>query len=220
MPLLLCLLTPARVVAEVESDQVPVATPAQIAQWVLQLDDNRYAIRNNAQQELQHVGAPALQAVSQEAQTGSLESSTRALNIMLAWSESADHELQIATLEKLIELPNRPIEASLAAELLADARQLAALKEFTSLGGRYQADPVVRMIGRAIALQVILDSEWKGGLDGLKHLAAVHHATTVSFYFAPISEGVLEYLETIPNLRRIEFFGTAVSAEMVKELSS
>jgi len=195
------------------------ASPAQVAEWIVQLDADLFSVRKSAQQELENAGLQALEAVAKEALSGSLESSTRALNVMLAWTESTDYELQIAALEKLGTLPNRPIVSSLAAKLLADAHEQAALKAFLELGGRYEGDRLTRVINRTVAIQVIVDSDWKGGLEGLEHLAAMHRATAVSFYFAPVDEGVLDYLVRMPNLRRIEFFGTKVSKETLEELA-
>jgi len=192
--------------------------PAQITEWITQLDDDLYALRKSAQQGLENLGQPALEAIAEEARTGSLESSTRALNIMLSWTESPDHELQIAALEKLVTLPNRPIESGLAAELLADAHEQYALKAFTKLGGRYQRERLMRMIHHRPALQVIVDSDWHGELEGLEYLATMRSATDVSFYEAPVGDRALEYLVRMPNLRRIEFFGTKVSKETLQEL--
>ncbi len=193
----------------------------KIAAWVVQLDDDLYATRKKAQQNLELAGLQAMKAVAEEARSGSLESSTRALNIMLAWSESADHPLQIASLENLVTLPNRPIEAGLAAELLADAREQAALVAFTALGGRHEIDRLVRQLpfqNRLPHLQAIIDARWKGELEGLKHLAAMRRVSTVSFYSAPLDQHALAYLTKIPNLQRIEFFGTTFPADAIADL--
>ena len=192
----------------------------KVAAWVVELDDDLYATRHSAQQRLEQTGLPALMAVAEEARTGSLESSTRALNIMLAWSESPDHQLQIATLEQLVTLPNRPIEAGLATELLADAREQAALKAITDLGGKYALDQQVRSVFNQRTLQVTIDSHWKGDYEGLKHLTAVRSATTISFHSAPIDDRVVEYLVDLPTVLRLEFYGTPrlISAEAEERL--
>jgi len=214
LTLLICSL----VVGVADADEEP-ASPEQIAEWIVQLDDDLFSIRKSAQQGLESSGLQALESVAKEARSGSLESSTRALNVMLAWTESSDHNLQIAALEKLVQLPNRPVESGLATKLLADAHEQVALKAFTELGGRYEGDRLTRIINQSIAIQVIVDSDWKGGTEGLEHLAAMHHATAASFYFAPVGDEVLEYLVRMPNLRRIEFFGTKISEETQKKLA-
>jgi len=218
--LILMLLVCCTTVNRVDAEETPV-DPAQIDEWIVQLDDDLYSVRKSAQQGLESAGQQALEAIAKEAQSGSLESSTRALNVMLAWTESKDHELQIAALEKLVSLPNRPIESGLAAELLADAYEQHALKSLVALGGRFEADLQVRaapVITRLPNLHLIVDSKWKGELDGLKHLAAVHRATTISFYFAPLDDGVLEYLTNLPNVLRIEFYGTPISEAVAEQL--
>jgi len=216
LALLICCLTVGLASAEEKT-----VDPAQITEWIAQLDDDLYALRKSAQQGLENLGQPALKAIAEEARTGSLESSTRALNIMLSWTESPDHELQIATLEKLVTLPNRPIESGLAAELLADAHEQYALKALVALGGSFKADTQVRaapVVKGLRNLQLITDENWKGELDGLKHLAAVPRATTISFYFAPLEDGVLEHLTNLPHLKRLEFYGTPLSEAATQQL--
>ncbi len=198
-----------------KTDQKAVA-PAQIAEWIIQLDDDLYDNRKNAQEGLENSGQQALEATFEEARIGSLESSTRALNIILSWTESSDPELQIAALEKLVTLPNRPIESGLAAELLADAHELEALEAFANLGGKHTNLPYL-IENRLPALHLKIDLSWQGELEGLKHLPAIRRAMIVSFRSVPIDDEVFEYLENLPNLRRIELIGTKITEEMVEK---
>ncbi len=195
------------------------ASPEQIARWTEELDDNRFDTRENAQLELEHAGAVALDEVAQAAHTGSLESSTRALNILLTWAESRDHELRIAALERIMKLSQRPTEAQLAGEILADAREEAALAKIVELGGQYTADPqlgavILNVGGRPVrSVQIVIGSHWKGGVEGLKHLHEVRRVTTLSLHSAPLGDEIVPALVDLPQLRRIELYG-------MKQLSS
>src|SRR5262245_22996532 len=99
--LIAVLLNVGQVVAdETAGPPAPQATAEQIADWVEDLDSNLFDDRERAQKNLTQSKTAALDAVAEAARTGSLECSTRAINILLAWSEAEDHELVLASLEK------------------------------------------------------------------------------------------------------------------------
>ena len=188
------------------------AQPAEeISAWVGELDSKLFATRERAQKHLTKSGEAAMAAVGQAARSGSLESSTRALNILLAWSEAEDSQLVVAALEQLAALENRPKEASLAKELLSDVRENLALEEFKKLGGIHQYDQ--RVHPRAVfmpgvkRIQVIVGQEWKGGVAGLKHLEKTTHVTRISFHSAPLDDEALAILEHLPQLDWVELYG-------------
>ncbi|NOY41365.1 MAG: PDZ domain-containing protein [Planctomycetes bacterium] len=186
------------------------ANEAGIQAWIAQLDDDLFDTREKAQEQLEQVGLAALEATAMESQNGSLESSTRAINILLSWSESVDRTLRVAALEKLLSLPNRPKEAKIASALLADAREEEALEAIVALGGYHNIQPHSQLRTNRLRLppQVVIGSKWKGGVAGLKHLAAVRHAATISFHSAPVDDSVIEPLLDLKWVRRFEFYGT------------
>jgi len=197
--------------------------PPPIQRWIAQLDDDQYATREQAQLHLEHTGLAALDAVADAAHNGSLERATRAINILLSWSESRDSALQIAALEKLAALPNRS-EAEMASQMLANVREQAALEAITALGGHYMLDPQARGVfqqqqrRQQPPLQIIIGLQWKGGVEGLKHLSAIRRATTVSLHSARLGDEALEPLAKLPHVRRIELYGTDISSAAIKKL--
>lgn len=203
----------------------PQATPQQVEQWVAELDHNLFDVRERAQLSLEGAGTAALIAVAEEAQTGSLESSTRALNVLLAWAEGEDHALRIAALERIVKLPQRPTEAQLASEILADAREEAALAKIVELGGLHTIDPqyggafIVNQNGRPVGpVQVILGAHWKGGVEGLKHLKEVRRITTLSLHSSPLGDDAIDPLLGLEHLKRIELYGSKISNDGVAKL--
>jgi len=46
----------------------------------------------------------------------------------------------------------------------------------------------------------------------------VPRATTISFYFIPLEDGVLEHLKHLPHVKRLEFYGTSISEEAAQQL--
>ncbi len=207
------------------AEKVEAATGEQVARWIVELDDNRYATRERAQFRLEKAGGDAVAEVAQSARTGSLESSTRALNILLAWSEGDDPALRMAALEQIAKLQHRPTEAGLAGRILADAREQAALARIVELGGRHniaqqmRGARVVRLGGRIEQpLQVTIGSHWKGDLEGLKLLNQIPRVTVLSLHSAPLGDEVTPVLLDLPHLTRIELYGTKLSDTALKEL--
>lgn len=194
----------------------PETSSGEIASAIRGLDDDRYAVRQASQRQLTTTGLPALELTAQVASNGSLESSTRALNILWKWADSRDHELNRAALEKIAELANRPIEAAEAQRRLAVLREVVAIETIIKLGGRVDADRSFGLVaGDGAPLQVIVGKEWTGGVEGLKHVADVRRATTLSLWSAPLDDEALPELERLGNLRRIELYGLALDADLV-----
>jgi hypothetical protein len=199
--------------------EAPAIDPAQLAQWVRDLDDDRYAVREAAQKQLAAAGGSALDTVGDVAAGGSLESSTRAVSVLVGWADSKDNKLSLAALEQIAALANRPTEAAMAFERLAEVREAAALEAIKSLGGRFDYDRQFGMMGGPNApLQVIIGPQWKGGVDGLKHVAAVRSATTLSLHSAPLDDDAAAEIAAFTQLRRIELYGTDMSSEAVSKL--
>ena len=192
-----------------------VAEPQQIEQWAIELDDDRFDTRQRAQQQLERAGKPAITAVAGVAESGSLESATRAVNILLQWSEAKEQGLRIASLEKLASLPNRPRESAMATRLLADVREQAAVQRLSNLGAKVSRDVQIPGAGH---LQVVIGPDWDGGSEGLKHLADVPHVTTISLHVAPLDDSAIDYLVKVPQVRRVELYGTDFSPEAVAKL--
>jgi len=197
---------------------------ADIKAWIAQLDGDLFATREKAQEQLEQAGLSALEAVAEESQEGSLESSTRAINILLYLSESEDRKIRVAALEKLSTLPGRPKEAKIALELLADVRELVALEAIEELGGYYVLLPRSRAdyVGR----QIVFGSKWKGGNAGLQHLSALQSSTSgvtrdtfLSFYSSSVDDSTLAAIPYNKSVRRLDFFGTRkVSKEAYEKL--
>jgi len=191
--------------------------PTTVGRLIKDLDANRYETRELAERQLSEAGLAALEAVSQSARSGSLETSTRALNILLAWSEGSDAQLRIAALERIATLSNRPKESEIASIILSEEREQAALQGIEELGGHYGNDMRYRGIS---SLRIIISKDWAGGPEGLKYLAEVRRATTICLHSAPLDERALEHLDNLTHVLRFEFYGTKISEAAVKEFDA
>jgi membrane-associated protease RseP (regulator of RpoE activity) len=142
------------------------------------------------------------------------------VSILLGWSQSADAALSLAALEQLAALTNRPAEAAMAADRLADVRERTAMEAIVELGGRVEYDRQVPVFtGTTPTLQVVIGPKWTGGVEGLDHLSAVRRATTVSFYSASVGgdEAAVE-ISKLTQMQRVEFYGTKISSEALAKL--
>ncbi|BBO32354.1 hypothetical protein PLANPX_1966 [Lacipirellula parvula] len=201
--------------AEPEPAAAPEAPP-EVAAAIKQLEGDQYAARQAAQRTLIAIGAPALEPTAQAAAKGGLETSTRAAHILWAWADSADQTLAIPALEKLATLAQRPVEAAEAQRRLADLREAAAIAAIKELGGFVEMDRTFAMMGAyGTPLQITLNKDWKGGAEGLKHIALIRNATTLSVHGAPLGDEALPELEKLANVKRMEFFGQKFTPELV-----
>lgn len=204
--------------ARSQKTAAPAVEPAQIEQWVRELDDDRYAVREAAQKQLAAAGAPALETVGGIAAAGSLESSTRAVSVLVGWADSTDSTLSLPALEKIAALQNRPIEAAMALERLAVVREAAAVEAIKSLGGRVEMASAAQMLaGPNMPQQVIIGPDWKGGVDGLKHVADLRHLHTLSLWGAPLDDAAVAELSKISNAQKIDLYGPSYSAEAIEK---
>lgn len=206
--------------AEPAAEAAPAPDP-RVAEAIKKLDDDRYAVRQAAQRELSEMGAPALELTAKTAAEGSLESSTRAVNVLLDWVDSKDPQLGVAALEVVAGLAKRPMEAAMARDRLAILREAIAIEAIRSLGGIVEND---RSFGAGFVAggnapkQIVLSDDWKGGIEGLKHIADVRSATTLSLWSAPLDDAALPPLGAFSNLRRIELYGLSLTPELVDEV--
>ena len=200
------------------ADAVAPMISSELAEAIRQLDDDEYAVRQSAQRQLTKIGGPALELTAQVAASGSLESSTRAVNVLWKWADTTEKPLNQQALEKIAALANRPVEAADAQRRLAVLREATAIQAIVELGGRVDLDRSFGMVGGDGApLQVIVGKDWKGGVDGLKHIADVRRATTVSLWSAPLGDEALPNLEELGNIRRLELYGLTMTPELVEK---
>jgi hypothetical protein len=160
-----------------------------IAKLIAELDDNDFSNRERATRELIQVGEPAVKPLAEAAQSGSLETTIRSINILQAIYKSdvgSAVDAAILAFEQLSQSTNRSVAARAELVLIVHSevrhgRAEAAIKE---LGGIFR-DPQKRR-GRAIVMPparpgppvrrigpvdvLVLSEAWKGGDAGLIHL--------------------------------------------------
>lgn len=193
----------------------PQVSTAQIDRWIAELNDDRFDKRQNAQQQLVQARPVPIEEIAAAAQQGSLESTTRALNILIQWSESKEDSLRLASLHKLADMTDRPREASMASRLLGDYRETVAIAALAEHGA-YVNDAFVGGIANRV---IMLDKNWTGGDEALKHLKDVRRVVILKLHSAPVTDAGLVYLEDLAEVRKIELFGIRASKTAMNKLA-
>ena len=104
------------------------------------------------------------------------------------------------------------------------AKEQAALDAIVKLGGYHTITPQEQerlRSFRGLNPQIYIDSSWKGGIEGLKHLQAIRRTIILSFHGAPIDDATVDMLIDLDlaTVRRFEFYGTIqVSSEAIDRL--
>lgn len=208
--------------AEVHTGPEELKQPSQTASaeriqaWIAQLDGDLFDERQIAQRQLEAVGAGALDAVTEVAKSGTLESSTRAINILLLWSEDEDLAFRFAALKKLASLTNWPRESAMATAQMALVREKTAYEKLTELGAEYAYDRSTRGINTPTTA-IIFRKNWQGGYAALKYLEDVPNLTKISLYNAPLADAVFEHLTKLPDLERVQIFESQISQDAIKK---
>ena len=95
------------------ADQSPANPPAadatQIAEWIRELDSNRYLVREQATQQLLTAGAAALDPLLAAANGNRPEPADRAVWVLTNLGDSDDRQLALSALDRLVQAQGRPI---------------------------------------------------------------------------------------------------------------
>jgi hypothetical protein len=112
-------------------------TAAEVADWIAQLDDNRYFVREQATRQLLDAGVAVLDPLLTAANGDRLEPADRAVWIMRRLGRSADNDQAIAALERMTQLRGRPHVVERAENDLVEAYQ----KRLAALGAEIIVEP-------------------------------------------------------------------------------
>jgi hypothetical protein len=202
----------------VESERPQPLDAETVARLVRELDAADYQARSRATRQLAQGGAEVVELLKPAMTEGSLERRYRALDVLGKIYSRGDAD-SFDAIEVILDLTSRNPNTSLAAtaqnllEANYETRQRLAIADIQKLGGKIlhsaprevgppgDADPE-RELPRNIVSAVILDQEWKGGDDGLKH---VKRLTRLTFMYrvkaANISDEAIQDLsQALPGL--------------------
>ncbi len=213
----IALLWPSSTVRADEAPQPPAAEPAQVSEWIEQLDSDLYVVRERAMRQLEDAGPAAMEQLATAANGENLEVATRCVRLLLQLSEAEDLDISTAALEAIAALENRPVERRAAEAILHGLRARKALAAIVELGGvekdQYQHD------GEMVVSHLHLGEGWKGGDEGLRHVRQLEFLRQLSIHGTPVTDKGLDHLQGMQHLVRLELYGTQATRAGVEELA-
>lgn len=204
---------PEKTVTPIQVD-IPVADVKQLA---TQLTDDQFVVREAATRKLSQLGAAVVESITAVALQEHLEGGLRAVSILetlyLSDDEAAFDSAE-SSLKRLMAESKSPAVARKAAQTLDDNQftvtQRRAIAEIRRLGGQVQMQkdfPVI-INGEQIrpeqgwAQAAAIGKHWKGGDEGLKHLARLKTLQTVYLVggHSLSDEGIRDLQNELPDV--------------------
>jgi hypothetical protein len=193
----------------------PAPTAEQIANWITQLDDNRYVVREEATSRLLETQGAALNPLLAAANGVRPEPADRAVWILRRLSSTKDAAFRRQVLERLAQLKNHTQTALVARRALAEIRHNEAVVEIHRLGGRFVTNEAFPPY---IVPRIELDEKWRGGDSGMAHLRNLIGAYQVVIIGAEITAKGAAELQHVNQLRDVILYRTQVTPEDLPEL--
>jgi len=192
------------------ANEIPSPSAEEIEKLAVELNHQDYTVRESATARLPLLGNAVIEPVTEIALQKNLEASLRAVSVLeqlyLGEDVKSFDEAE-ASLARLIDQSQLPAIAQKAAQILEDNQftvtQRRAIAEVRRLGGQIQMqrDYPILVNGEHIrpeqgwAQAAAVGRHWKGGDEGLKHLARLK--TLRSIYLVgghPLSEKAIDSL--------------------------
>lgn len=209
--------TDARVVAK---ESVTVA-PAELAEWIAQLDDNRYLVRERATQNLIDAGALALDPLLGVANGERIEPADRAVWIMRRQSKSSDNNQAIAALERMVQLKGRPNLVEKADAELAERSVKACQEKLEPLGAELTVEMrQFDLVSIVPLLNVTLGEKWRGTEEDLRCIAQLRRQFYYRLEGEAINDTVVKFFEDKDKVAFLQLWKTKATPAAVDSLKA
>lgn len=196
----------------------------RIERWIVDLESDRYLVREQATGQLREAGRPAFDALLGAANSGQPEAADRAVGLLQEFGRSEDHDLAMAALERLASLKRHPLERARAAMQLAVLSEEVCRENLTALGADVSLQVEIRNGDtepqRLVQLQVVLTNQWHGSTEDLQAIRRLEHCSNLALTGAAVTDAVAESLASIPMLQQMQLFDTSVTPAAVNRLKT
>jgi hypothetical protein len=200
---------------------VSTAAPSELAEWIAQLDDNRYLVREKATQHLIDAGVAALDPLLAVANGDRLEPADRAVWILRRLAKSSDNTRAIASLERIVQLKGRPTLVEKADLELAQRSVKACQDRLTPLGAELSmiAQPLdfVRVVP---LLNVTLSDKWHGTEEDLKCIAQLRRQFYYRLEGEAFNDKFVKFIEEKEKVEFLQLWYTKVTPAAVDSLKA
>jgi hypothetical protein len=197
------------------------AVSPEIAEWIGQLDDNRYLVREKATQALVEAGVVSLDPLLAVANSERLEPADRAVWIMRQLAKAPDNNQAIAALERLVQIKGRPALVEKADLELAERSVRACQERLAPLGAELTMEPRQFEVTSVVPLlSVTLGEKWRGTAEDLRCLAELRRQLYYRFEGEAVDDTVARFFEEKEKLAFAEFWKTKVTPAAVDAIKS
>jgi hypothetical protein len=207
------------------ADQSPANPPAadatQIAEWIRELDSNRYLVREQATQQLLTAGAAALDPLLAAANGNRPEPADRAVWVLTNLGDSDDRQLALSALDRLVQAQGRPIVVAEAKQARSRLRELACQEQLAKLGGSLSiVDFVLSDLGPIQVVRVELGDNWRGNTGDLKSLLSLDQRDYFRLVGSAVDDEVIKLFESKAGLRLLQIYTSRVTTAAADSLKA
>ncbi|HQU41951.1 MAG TPA: PDZ domain-containing protein [Pirellulales bacterium] len=194
---------------------------ATIAQWIADLDDGQFAVRQAASRKLREAGVEVVRPLAAAADGKRSEVTRRAIEVLDALCDSDDAGVAEAARQALEELADstRRFAAHRASVVLRGQRlrrQWAALTEIQRLGGTIRAASIED--GELRVGSLLLGRRWEAGDEGLKHLTRLGRIEQLKLYGPQFTDAGLQHLAALSGVQTLILYATDISDDGQRRL--
>lgn len=207
----------------------PVSAPtassaAKIQQWIRELDDDRFQVREAASAALVAAGRESVAPLAKAAVEDGLEVTARCVRVLAQLAISDDPVLAESAREVLENLsalkPNVASDRAAAALESLNAREAErAMIKVHKLGANFGSGDNFHRES-TVTWHLKLEKPWTGGNDGLKLLRYLDQVRYLSIHGAPLTDDAVPHLARLKHLDRLELYGTRISDAGIQKLKA
>ena len=197
----------------------PAPSSADIGDWIAELNNDQYLVRERATRKLLDAGPAALDQLQVAADSDRPEPADRSVWILRRLTSAKDQGLKRQALEHLAGLKKRPQIAAAARETLTELQHQEAKEAIEQLGGRFFERDFVLAGAITHGGQVDLDERWHGTDADLVHLRNLKDLRVVRVAGTDISAAALgKELPRCVTLQIVWLYGTKLTSDDVAKL--
>jgi hypothetical protein len=191
---------------------------ARVAQWIADLDSDRFAVRNAAARQLVEVGEAAIPLLAESLDHAGAEATWRSIQILSAHSRYGTPQVSAAALDALAKVASstNSVAARRAAAALEEHRSFRHAEAVFALRGlgAYVADQGTE------AAEVRLDNRWRGEDHDLSRLRQVNGLRMLSVSGSSVSDAALAHIGEAKGLERLFLGESKIRGTGLQLLSS
>ncbi|MDA7980048.1 MAG: PDZ domain-containing protein [Pirellulales bacterium] len=204
-----------------DAHQVVNLPTDQVDQWITELDDDRFHVRESAMRRLSELDASVVPRLADAAADGSMEVVIRAIAAMRSIAGHDDEASQVvrAQLQRLAE-PSYTLAGRHAGRALQEIviiESVRAREELLSLGARYGTLSNTG-IGLATPHHFEFTRDWRGDADDFSKIRRVRDLQIVTLIGSKFTDDVVEPLLSIAGATEIQLYSTKLSDAAIDEL--